>query len=981
MVKLTLRNRLLLLSFGIVVVLTALSLVVIHNSVERRIRVQLADDLDRTGSVFGALMRERADWLRSQSLVVAEDPRFSATLDIPDPDLETHARTVIPIAKQFQSIIGSDLFVTTNRSGQVLARVEITEVAAADVERTGSGESSEIWRIGSRNYDVVSQPVREGDDEIGSISVGFAEPVDALSVAEHLRSLAESSETRRALVNAGTGISGLLRELQLAFVPDVIAVSGQHERLAVIALCEVSSGADFSTRRPVEAALQAREVSGLYIEDERLYHLVAVPVWSQGQVIGSLSVGFQIDDRLAADLGRMMHSHVSFIHNGLVVASTWDRSQRVELQLQLEDRRFQTESHFQMQIGSETYLSSTAEFAPVSRSESEEDDPSDGGGFYLIQLSLDQALEFLSALERILLLIGFGVMAVAALVSFLGARRITRPVLALVDGTQRLAAGDLDHRLDVRTRSEIGQLARSFNDMAAALSESTQALEESEGAYRDLFDNAQDLVFTTDLQMRFTSVNKAGLQTLGYAADDVIGQSMYSFLSPADAGRVREQAELAKPGDRRPVVETSFIRADRSESTFELVSRWIVRAGETTGVHVIGRDVTERRDREQATMRFRERLHQAEKLRALGEMAAGVAHNFNNLLTVVLGNAELIGMHDDLPEPLQQDARRILESARRCSAIVRRIQTFGRPIDVEKTELVNLPDVVRDTVDLTKPKWQTSTERAGLSVGIEMDLEQVPPIESHGAAWVEILSNLIFNAVDAMPEGGLISVSTRRDGEYVVLSVSDNGVGMDEETRLRVFEPFFTTKDLEQGTGLGLSTIWGLVQTMGGRIEVDSSPGEGAKFDIRVPLASVREEAESVMANGGNGRALRILIVDDEPRVLELLPPLLQSHRVETANRSAEGLELVRKETYDVVVSDWVMAEVSGLEIAQEVRARSPRTVVVLMTGWEFKSTAADPESVVDLVLAKPFEREDVERVIDEAVQLWESRAPSPTLG
>ena len=882
------------------------------------------------------------------------------------------------MAKQFQSIIGSDLFVTTNRSGRVLARLEVSEISDDVVEAESSGVEGR-WIIGGRDYHVVSEPVREGDEEIAFLSVGFAEPVDVSPVTAHLRQLAASSETRRALETGRIGgASGLLRELQLAFAPDVIAISDRHKTPTVITLCEVSSGEDFSTREPVEAALEGREVSGLYIDSERLYHLAAVPVWSQGQVVGSLSVGFEIDDQLAADLGQMMRSQVSFIHNGLVVASTWDEPRRLELQQQLDDRRFQRESHFQMRVGSETYLSSAGEFAPVSQAEPESDRPlSHGGGFYLIQLSLDQAFEFLSALERVLLLIGFGVMVVAALVSFLGARRITRPVLALVDGTRRLAAGDLDHRLDLTTRSEIGQLARSFNDMAAALSESTQALEESERAYRDLFDNAQDLVFTTDLEMRFTSVNKAGLQALGYASADVIGQSMYSLLSPADAGRVREQVELARPGERRSVVETNFVRADRSQSTFELVSRWIVQAGETTGVHAIGRDITERRDREQATMRFREQLHQAEKLRALGEMAAGVAHNFNNLLTVVLGNAELIGMHDDLPETLKHDANRILESARRCSAIVRRIQTFGRPIDAQKTELVNLSDVVRDTVDLTRPKWKNQSEQAGLSVRVEMDLEQVPPIRSQGAAWEEILSNLIFNAVDAMPEGGVITVQTRQDDEQVVLSVSDDGIGMDEETRRRVFEPFFTTKGLEQGTGLGLSTIWGLVQIMGGRVEVASRPGEGARFDIRVPIASVREETESVRANGGNGRALRILIIDDEPRVLELLPPLLHSHRVETTDRSAEGLERVRRETFDVVVSDWVMAEVSGLEIAQQVKASSPRTVVVLMTGWEYKSADADPKSVVDLVLAKPFDREDVERVMGEAIQLWESRAPS----
>ena len=597
-----------------------------------------------------------------------------------------------------------------------------------------------------------------------------------------------------------------------------------------------------------------------------------------------------IDDTLAANLGEMMDSlHVSFVHDGRVVASTWEESERRELQHWVRSG-LQADHPVEMMIAAETYLSLAGEFTPARlsrRGGGNADRLPDPGGYYIIQLSSDRALEFLDELERVLLLIGLGVMVVGGLLSFLGARRITKPILALVDGTERLAAGDLEHRLDVKTRSEIGQLARSFNDMVGALSHSRLALEESERAYRDLFDNAQDLVFATDLDMQITSVNKAGLQSLGYGADEVVGRSMYSLLAPADAGRVQQQEELATAGERRPAFEASFVRSDGSRETFEFVSRWIVENGVTTGVHAIGRDISERREREQATLRFREQLHQAEKLRALGEMAAGVAHNFNNLLTVVLGNAELIDMHEDLPPALKADTARILESARRCSAIVRRIQTFGRPIDTEHRGQVDLSEVVRETVDLTSPKWKTEPAMAGHPVTIDTDLGDVPMIDSQGSAWEEILSNLIFNAVDAMPSGGTITISTRHVGGEIVLAIADAGTGMDEETRRRIFEPFFTTKSAEQGTGLGLSTVWGLAQTMGARVGVESLPGEGTTFTIRVPVASEMDTAEVELApnlsvGSGGGESLRLLVVDDEPRILEILPPLLAPHRVET---------------------------------------------------------------------------------------------------
>ena len=290
-----------------------------------------------------------------------------------------------------------------------------------------------------------------------------------------------------------------------------------------------------------------------------------------------------------------------------------------------------------------------------------------------------------------------------------------------------------------------------------------------------------------------------------------------------------------------------MLRKDGKRSRVEIVSRWVVEEGQVIGIHGIGRDITERKEREEATQRFREQLHQAEKLRALGEMAAGVAHNFNNLLTGVMGYAELMKLRDDVPEPVLANAGKIVESARRCSAIVKRIQTFGRPSDPTQLDQVDLNQAVRDTIDITYAKWKTQAEREGKIIQIDTDLHDVSPVLSAGSAWEEILSNLIFNVVDAMPEGGRLTLSTRMQDDEVVLSVEDTGTGMDEETRRRVFEPFYTTKAPDKGTGLGLSTVWGIIQNQGGRVDIDSELGRGTTFHIRVPVAEqVLEPTESV---------------------------------------------------------------------------------------------------------------------------------------
>jgi len=221
-----------------------------------------------------------------------------------------------------------------------------------------------------------------------------------------------------------------------------------------------------------------------------------------------------------------------------------------------------------------------------------------------------------------------------------------------------------------------------------------------------------------------------------------------------------------------------------------------------------------------------------------------------------------------------------------------------------------------------------------------------------------------------MPDGGTITIATRYKSGQAELTAADAGISMDEETRRRVFEPFFTTKGSESGTGLGLSTVWGLVQGMGGRVRINSQPGSGTVFVITVPAG---EPSETVSEDAGQAPApsqkLEILVVDDEPRVLEMIQPLLVQHRVECLSSGLAAQERIRAHDFDVVVTDWVMAEVSGLELIQEVKQRSPATATVLMTGWQFRDNA-DQHPDVDLLLNKPFENEDVARIIDEAAGL-----------
>ena len=349
-------------------------------------------------------------------------------------------------------------------------------------------------------------------------------------------------------------------------------------------------------------------------------------------------------------------------------------------------------------------------------------------------------------------------------------------------------------------------------------------------------------------------------------------------------------------------------------------------------------------------------------------MAAGVAHNFNNLLTVVMGNAELISMRDDLPENIREDTDRIRDSARSCASIVRRIQNFGRPIDLDARESLDLNEVISEIIDITQPCWKTEPEREGRSISLDTDLETLPPLVSQGTAWDEILSNLIFNAVDAMPEGGNITISTRQVDADVEVRVADTGTGMDAETRRRVFEPFFTTKDAEHGTGLGLSTVWGLMQGLGGSVRIENRPGAGTTFILTVPAPPLAPHSDEESGAAVNLSSLNILIVDDDTAVLDLLSSFLPEHQISVAAGGAEALLLLHAQSFEVVISDWAMPDVTGLDVAEKVKEQSPETVFIIMTGWDYEDTAVERSRHVDLILPKPFDRERVNFVLNEAV-------------
>jgi GAF domain-containing protein len=361
-------------------------------------------------------------------------------------------------------------------------------------------------------------------------------------------------------------------------------------------------------------------------------------------------------------------------------------------------------------------------------------------------------------------------------------------------------------------------------------------------------------------------------------------------------------------------------------------------------------------------------LVRAERLGALGEMAAGVAHDFNNLLAVILGRTELLLRRID-DQPLRNSVDAIRQAARDGADTVRRIQEFTRTRTTRSFARVEPGVVLREVVELTRPRWKDEAQSRGIQYDVVVTGE-APPVAGRPEELREVFANLLANALDAMPEGGRCQMLLTSTLETVEVAVSDTGGGMTDEVRQRVFEPFFTTKG-HRGNGLGLSVAWGIVARHGGTIDVASRPGAGTTFTVRLPVG--RRFTPEVGRDAPPRRATRsrILVVDDEPAVRTVLAAVLaeHGHEVVEAGNGPEGLARCAEERFDVVISDLSMPAMSGWEFAAACRERFPNLPVGLITGW---GDRLDPALIerhrVRFVIAKPFEGEDIIRQLAQVL-------------
>jgi two-component system cell cycle sensor histidine kinase/response regulator CckA len=468
-----------------------------------------------------------------------------------------------------------------------------------------------------------------------------------------------------------------------------------------------------------------------------------------------------------------------------------------------------------------------------------------------------------------------------------------------------------------------------------------QALVESERRHRRLVEFSPDAIFI-DRANRIVFANNPCLKLFGAATtEQVLGKSVFDFIQPEYHATLRERVRLLEAGRSVPLSEAKIKRFDGTFVDVEISASPFQEDG-TPAMQVVCRDISDRK-------KLEEQFHHANKMEAVGKLAGGVAHDFNNLLTVITGYSDLLLIHSPDQDPMNECIREIQKAGERAKHLTRQLLAFSRK-DVVEPRLLDLNALVTGTEKMLR---RLIGEDITLTATLPPTLGR---IRADAGQVEQVIVNLAVNARDAMPQGGRLTIETRdveldieyalrhpevKPGRYVMLCVSDTGLGMSRETQSRIFEPFFTTKGPGQGTGLGLATVYGIVTQAGGHLEVHSELGRGTEFKIYLPAVDETPSPGTRSFHGTHPAPHgdeTILLVEDEDAVRKTTKVTLQSlgYTVLEARNGVEALRLCERyrEPIHLAITDVVMPEMSGRQVAERLSKLRPLTKVLFLSGY-----------------------------------------------
>ena len=512
-----------------------------------------------------------------------------------------------------------------------------------------------------------------------------------------------------------------------------------------------------------------------------------------------------------------------------------------------------------------------------------------------------------------------------------------------------------------------------------------EALRESEEMSRSMLDNAAIGIYLLQ-NKKFLYVNPAFEKIIGYTSAELVGQEAINYVHPNDRGIVRMKAVENLKGVSTLPYEFRALRKDGQQIwVMERVTsikykgkRAVIASFMETTEHRKAEVELERAYEELKTAH--ERMVQSEKLRAMGEMASGIAHDFNNMLAVILGRTQLV--IDDVKDDKVKKGIQIIEQAALDAAkTVKRLQDFARIRVEHPFESLDVNQVVEGVLKMVESRRVELEQTKGIAIKVEQELGKVGQVSGDAAELREALLNILFNAIDAMPTGGKLTVRSEQDEDWVQISIKDTGVGIPDKVKTRLFEPFFTTK-ASKGSGLGLSVTYGIIARHGGMIKFDSTVGKGTTFYIRLPLVVEGAKKEMKKGKAVAAKPANILTVDDEPEVLKALGLTLEyfGHWVKGFTSGAEAVKAFKDGNYDVVITDLGMPGMSGWDVARAIKKMKPDVPVLLITGWVV-DLDEEQKKIVDGIIAKPFSRDSISSAIAQVFPAKKKRAGTKRTG
>ena len=813
------------------------------------------------------------------------------------------------------------LLVTLSLSAVVFTATGVaTRSAVARAADTLEGARSAFYRLVDERAEFAAQQTRL-ITELPLFRSMMINPV----VAQDVATLTEMAESYRQSLNAQFAI--------------VTSPDGRPSATPGWPTGEAMPAALLATIKGAAAGESRRDIVPIA---GKLILVTSEPAkFAEAEVLGTITFGFPLDDRVARQLAQITRADINLVSGSRLAGSSMSAAEQKDIASRLSAGDLGRVTGVSSDIrtfGERQFIEGTF---PLFR-----DHPTDVGHLVLLQ-DWAPTRSFLDELRTALILAGVGGFVLALAGGLVFSHRTSQPLMDMAAAARDIAGGDWSRVVSARGSAEATTMANAFNDMTRSLRDQSERLKASYLRFSTVTQSARDGIISTDGHGDITFWNRSAEATFGYTEAEVLGRQITMLVAESD--RAAYKAALPDPNADDltfgHIIEVTGLRKDgtRFPSEFSLAA---LHGPEGTAFTAVVRDVIERKQSQDTLHQREEQLRQAQKMEAIGRLAGGVAHDFNNLLMAIHGYAEMLIQSLEEGDERRSDAEEIVKAADRAAGLTRQLLAFSSR-QVITQQAVALDQLVQNMKNMLQrvigPEIQMLTE-------IWPDLT---PVLADTTQVEQILVNLVINARDAMPGGGKITIVLRNveldkigvgahpgltPGDYVEMSVNDTGSGMDAETLSRIFEPFFTTKESGKGTGLGLATVYGIVQQNNGAIEVQSRIGHGTTFYIYLPRATDLGKPAPMVATQPATGSETILLVEDDDRVRALVSNMLRKNgfSVLLASAGDQALEIAARHRgrIHLLLTDMLMPGLNGRMLSERLAAARPETRVLYMSGY-----------------------------------------------